>query len=506
MTTPFPDPQATTLRPKSAEAALEESERQYREMVNRAPIGIYRSTRDGRLLTANPAMARMLGYQSVEDLLRVRLADVYRDPHQRDEIVAAFARAGTSADLELEWKRTDGRTIWVQVNAHAVLNTDDGSICFESFVRDITERKLVEQELRQSEERLRLVARATNDAVWDWDLMKNVLWLGDGFRTLFRLERGEFQAGIGSWAELVHPQDRDRVLSGLYRVLGRGGQFWSDEYRFRRGDGTYAQVYDRGYVLQDAKAQPVRMVGSVMDITERKKAEEEIRAHREQLSALSQRLLEVQETERRYLARELHDEVGQLLTASKLTFQAAQRARSPATKGTLLREGLTLLDQCLHQVRSLSLELRPSLLDDLGLAAALRWYMERQAERAGFAARLEDQLQERRLPANVETTCFRVAQEAITIVARHARASHLQVVLGERDGLLSLLVRDDGVGFDVEVARARASAGGSLGLLGMEERVALVGGRLRVDSRPGHGTEVQVELPLVSAISPPQAA
>src|SRR5437016_5897232 len=192
MTTPFPDPQATTLRPKSAEAALEESERQYREMVNRAPIGIYRSTRDGRLLTANPAMARMLGYQSVEDLLRVRLADVYRDPHQRDEIVAAFARAGTSADLELEWKRTDGRTIWVQVNAHAVLNTDDGSICFESFVRDITERKLVEQELRQSEERLRLVARATNDAVWDWDLMKNVLWLGDGFRTLFRLERGEF--------------------------------------------------------------------------------------------------------------------------------------------------------------------------------------------------------------------------------------------------------------------------------------------------------------------------
>jgi len=193
-------------------------------------------------------------------------------------------------------------------------------------------------------------------------------------------------------------------------------------------------------------------------------------------------------------------------TGFAIALPAGYEGQVRPRSGLALREGLTLLDQCLHQVRSLSLELRPSLLDDLGLAAALRWYVERQAERAGFAARLEDQLQERRLPANVETTCFRVAQEAITNVARHARATHLEVCLGERDGLLSLLVRDDGVGFDVEVARARASAGGSLGLLGMEERVALVGGRLRVDSRPGHGTEVQVELPLVSAISPPQAA
>src|SRR6267378_1896512 len=121
---------------------------------------------------------------------------------------------------------------------------------------------------------------------------------------------------------------------------------------------------------------------------------------------------EVQEAERRLLARALHDEVGQLLTATKLTLQAAQRARSAKTGRGLLRESLALLDQCINQVRSLSLELRPSLLDDLGLTAALRWYLDRQAHRAGFSVRLEGQVTDARLPAEVEIACYRVIQEA----------------------------------------------------------------------------------------------
>jgi PAS domain S-box-containing protein len=343
----------------------------------------------------------------------------------------------------------------------------------------------VEQELRQSEERLRLVARATNDAVWDWDLARNLIWMGEGFQKLFGMTADAPLRALSWWSERIHPEDRDRITTGRYHAVGNGAQFWSDEYRFQRSDGMYADVFDRGYVLHNAQAEPVRMVGSILDITDRKRAEQELLAQREQLWSLSQRLLEVQETERRYLARELHDELGQLLTATKLTFQAVQRARSTAASRKSLREGLALLDQCLHQVRSLSLDLRPSLLDDLGLGPALRWYVDRQAERAGFHVTLENRLGDRRLTSELETICFRVAQEALTNVARHAGAKEVQVTLAEGEGYLELCVSDDGTGFEVDQARARAAAGGSLGLLGMEERVSLAGGHLRVVSGPG---------------------
>lgn len=206
--------------------------------------------------------------------------------------------------------------------------------------------------------------------------------------------------------------------------------------------------------------------------------------------------LEIQEAERRRLSRALHDEVGQLLTATKLTLQAAQRARSTRTACALLREGLGLLDQCIGQVRSLSLELRPSLLDDLGLPAALRWYLGKQAERAGFTVRFEGPLSDARLPQDVETACYRVIQEAVTNVARHARARSVTVTLSIADGGLEAVVRDDGVGFNVRDARARASAGASLGLLAMEERVSLLGGQIQLDSAPGQGTRLWTRIPL----------
>ena len=465
-------------------------------MVDRAPIGVYQSTPDGQLLTANLALARLLGYDGVGELLEVNLADIYANPRERELLVVAFERVGTSAEVELQWKRRDGKSIWLQVNAHTVIDPGSGARRFEGFVRDVTHRRAVEQELRQSEERLRLVARATNDAVWDWDVDTDVVWVGEGFQNLFGMRADEPLKAFDSWSERVHIDDRDRVVAGRRTVIVTGAQFWADEYRFRRSDGSYADVYDRGYVLHNAEGRAVRMVGSIMDISGRKRAEQELRSQREQLWALSQRMLEVQETERRFLARELHDELGQLLTATKLTFQAVQRARSAATTGRKMREGLQLLDQCLQQVRSLSLDLRPSLLDDLGLGPALRWYVDRQSERAGFRVVLDDRLGDQRLPTELETICFRVAQEALTNVARHASARQVRVTVSQQDGRVDLRISDDGVGFEFEAARARAVAGASLGLLGMEERASLGGGTLTVSTSPGAGTEVGLSLPV----------
>jgi PAS domain S-box-containing protein len=221
----------------------------------------------------------------------------------------------------------------------------------------------------------------------------------------------------------------------------------------------------------------------------------QVRAGRERLANLSRRLLDAQESERRHIARELHDEIGQALTVIKINLQAAQR--SAVGEGVAyLNDSLRTVEGALQQVRGLSLDLRPSLLDDLGLAPALRWYLDRQARQAGFRARLSCNLQER-LPPDVEIACFRLVQEALTNIMRHAAASKVQVELRRGAEDLQLLIRDDGQGFDPPDALDGAARGKSLGLLGMVERVQLLGGQLEIDSAPGQGTEIRVRFPQV---------
>jgi signal transduction histidine kinase len=226
---------------------------------------------------------------------------------------------------------------------------------------------------------------------------------------------------------------------------------------------------------------------------------EQVRSGRERLRLLSQQILDIQEDERRHIARDLHDQIGQALTALKVNLQAIQRtSNSNGTYNASFEESLNIIDRTIQQVRNLSLELRPSLLDDLGVVAAIRWYVDRQAQRAGFKWDFVAEPPEMRLKSDLETTCFRLVQEAITNVVRHAQASMVQIELRQLENEMELVIRDDGVGFDVREARARSANDPSLGLIGMEERVQLIGGRIEItsSSSEGVGTEIRAHLPL----------
>ena len=216
----------------------------------------------------------------------------------------------------------------------------------------------------------------------------------------------------------------------------------------------------------------------------------------ERLRELSHRLMNVQETERRQIAHDLHDEIGQSLTAMKLGLREANTALTSGPTASLLTDSLTILDQVIQQVRNLALDLRPSLLDELGLVPALKWYIKRQGERAGWETEYAAQLDENHLPPGVEIACFRIVQEALTNVARHAEATHVQVTVTKQDNQLLLVIEDNGQGFNVERAKTRARTGVSIGLLGMEERARLVGGELTVTSSPKTGTKLTASLPL----------
>jgi signal transduction histidine kinase len=225
------------------------------------------------------------------------------------------------------------------------------------------------------------------------------------------------------------------------------------------------------------------------------------------LQIVSHRLVEVQETERRQIARELHDEIGQSLTVAEMNLNAAlQQTPAKASLTRRLEDSVKAVERVLEQVHDLSLNLRPSMLDDLGLEPALRWYTNRQATLAGLQAHFRADPLEHRMDPMIETECFRIGQEALTNVVRHAQAGELSVELRKVDGQLHLSVRDDGVGFDVTSVRDKAVRGASLGVLSMEERAALAGGGLEFISAPGKGTEVHAWFPLKWQNAEPESA
>ncbi|HVR28667.1 MAG TPA: cache domain-containing protein [Thermoanaerobaculia bacterium] len=239
--------------------------------------------------------------------------------------------------------------------------------------------------------------------------------------------------------------------------------------------------------------------GMVAAIDQRERQLEE---NQERLSAMSRRLLAAQEEERRRIARELHDELGQLLTGAKLNLVSLQGGSAHPPPGfDPLVDTIDLVGRALTSVRELSTELRPAVLDDAGLEEALHWLLVRVSTRAGFDGHLEAESMDADLAPEIETSLFRFAQEALTNVMRHAAATTVSMTLRQRGGQVELTLEDDGTGFDTEAAHGKAIAGSSLGIVGMQERITLAGGRLEIDSAPGRGTRLRAIVPTTADAS-----
>ena len=298
--------------------------------------------------------------------------------------------------------------------------------------------------------------------------------------------------------ELGPPEERERFAAFARRASGAvtRGAF----RHLKRGAGPLDIDAIGHLVIWRGRA--ARLV-VLNDITEQKQTQKELEVSEERLRALSRRLLEVQEEERGRLARDLHDDVGQALTALTIQLESIGRGAVPASARVL--ECVETARHALDRVRQLSLSLRPLQLDDLGLAAALRSHLDRQASIGGLTPHFDAADAPQEVAAEVETACFRVAQEAITNVLRHARARNLWLRLFTAGGQLALSVRDDGEGFDPDAARRRGAAGASLGLVGMEERAALARGRLELRSAPGQGTVLLATFALHNGGRKPEA-
>ena len=360
-------------------------------------------------------------------------------------------------------------------------------------------------DLERSEERYRSIFENSPIGIFQSTFEGRFLRVNPALAGILRYESPEelvdSVSDIG--AEIyADPEARAGILR---RIQENGGRI-TCEYEYFRKDGSRGIGHLTLRMINDENGAPHHLDGTVEDVTEKRMMEKRLQQTMGQLRTLSHRLLEVQEMERRYIARELHDEIGQTLTALRIDLKRTGRPEAPEAAALKPGESADLVEDLINKVRNLSVELRPSIIDDFGLTEALSWYVNRLNAKAGFKVVFYSDFTEERFPPVLELTCFRITQEALTNAARHSNAAFVYVDLERMGGELHLTVRDDGKGFDIDETRMRALKGESFGLLGMQERASLAGGYLKLTSEPGKGTVIHACFPLEQTEEEPVGA
>jgi PAS domain S-box-containing protein len=469
---------------KQAEEALRESEERYRELFENAKDATYVHDLSGRYTSANRAAEKLTGYTRAEILGKSFIHFV--PPEQIENIREHLCRKlvdDGETTYEAEVVTKDGRRVAVEVSSHLIYE-EGVPVAVQGTARNIVERKRAEAALRESEERFAKAFHASPAAL-SIALLEDarLLEVNDAFLRMTGYKRdeviGRSTLELGLWLD----SNQRITMDGLLRERGTVTDL---EIIFRKKSGKVRNGL-LSVDLIELSGKPC-VLGIAQDITERKRAEAALRNY-------SRLLIEAQEAERQNIARELHDQIGQVLTAIRISLETIRDSSNRAESNALIDEGVTIVDEAIQQVRDLSFELRPSLLDDLGLTAALRWYADRFAQRTGIHTKTSICPESRiRLPRELETASFRIVQEALTNVARHAQAKNVSIGVRTTNGDLSLSIKDDGIGFNLH-SQTNGELLSSLGLRGMEERAQGLGGKLEIKSAPREGTEVRVHFP-----------
>ena len=485
---------------KRTEAALRESE----ERLSLAFAGAQEGVWDWNLETGHVVYSarwkQMLGYEDHEIEPHVSAFERLLHPDDRErarELNAAAARGERMYQAEFRLRHKGGHYVDVLSRGIPVRPEPGGPVVrIVGTHFDLTERKRAEAALRESEERLTFAFAGAQEGIYDWNLETGAVVYSKHWKQMLGYEDHEIEPHVSAFERLIHPDDLARATL-VNTSVSRGDTPYEMEFRLRHKNGHYIHVLSRGFpVHREPDGPVVRIVGTHFDLTERKQAEEARERERGERARteLLGRMVFAQEDERRRIAREMHDQFGEQLTALGLRIRMLKEAAAGRAN---LSEQIAALEDVAQQldrdVDHLVWELRPTALDDLGLRAALANYIQDWSVRVGVPAELHTTgMTTERLASEIETTLYRIAQEALNNIAKHARARHVEIILERRADLVSLIVEDDGVGFDLAEMDGKRRG---FGLLGMQERAALVGATVQIESAAGEGTTIFVRTP-----------
>lgn len=447
----------------------------------------------------NPAGLRLLGTTDPQHILgKFPLETVHPDYHPmvQANCERVLKDGGPVPLREQKWVRVDGSTVDVEVTASAYWDGDVFAI--QVIARDITERKEAETRFRTLVEQIPAITYISTYGLNIRDIQ--AIYESPQIESSFGFAVEEWYARPNLWVEQLYPEDKARVLAAFGRTYDELMPF-SEDYRLVTKDGGALWVHDETRVVRDESGAPKWIQGVMLNITERKRGEQTLRESERRYQALARKLVTAQEEERRRVARELHDELGQHVTALQLGLKSLENALSDhASARDCLDKMEAITEKIDQEIDQLALELRPAALDDLGLYTVLVNYIEGWSARSGIPADLHCRgFDQKRLPSNLEIVMYRAIQEALTNVLKHAAAKHVSVILEWGDNEVYAIIEDDGCGFEVEAIHHGPLRDRRLGLLGMQERMDSVAGTCQIEATPGMGTTVFLRVPLREA-------
>jgi PAS domain S-box-containing protein len=490
------------IQRRTAEEALRESEKRHRSLYHLTPAMLHSIDTHGRLVSVSDYWVEVMGY-SRDEVIGHKLIDFFTKDsriYAETTVFPQFFKTGFCQDIAYQFVKKNGEKIDVLLSAIADRDAKGNIVRSLAVSIDVTQRNRAEEALKQAKEELsrhsedleRLVKKQTREitsilkytpaVVYIKDKESRYTLVNSRFEELFGVRNTEVRGKTDN--DILSKKVADQFLASDAEVLKESRTLQIEEH-IPQSDGLHTYLAIK-FPIYDESGNISRVCGILNDITAVKKAQTQMRR-------LSGSIMANQEKERSAIARELHDELGQVLTALRMDsvwmYERLKRKDPEASERALTM--CRLIDKNIEDVRGMAFRLRPGVLDDLGLVDALEWYTTDFERRTEITCVFEQD----GIPSlndTVSTAAYRIAQEALTNVARHAFASRVAVVLKSQNGILTLAVVDDGKGFDA----SELSESEGLGVAGMRERATLVGGVLEVNSQPNQGTEVCFKVPI----------
>ena len=464
---------------------LQESEAKYRTLIEQASDGIFISNQQGDYLDVNTSATMLTGYDK-EALLKLNIRDILFEngiTTERPNNMLAEVLKGKVVINERMMRQRNGNIINVEISSKLL---PDGR--FQGIIRDITARKKAEEEMRMSEHKYRLLFNQNPMPMSMISLpQRNFLDVNDAAIEFYGYTKKEF---LEMNIKDLRPEEEIINLSDIstYKAGINNTGIW----RHRKKDGTIVKVNIITHdIINEGRHAKLVLAN---DITEKMLAEEKLKKSHEDLRQLATHLQDIREDERTRIAREIHDELGQQLTGLKMdiSWLSKKISNGSAEINQKMREALKLIDETVKTVRRIATQLRPSILDDLGLISAMEWQSEEFEKRFKIKTSFVSNSATVQVESEIATGLFRIYQESLTNVLRHSKATEVKATLNAHDGLLILHITDNGIGFNAIENESKKT----LGLLGMKERTLIMGGTYEISSKPGNGTTVVISVPI----------
>jgi two-component system sensor histidine kinase UhpB len=488
-----------TERKRAEKEKLEVQEKLSREryllrtLIDHLPDSIYVKDTQSRFIITNRAELSLIGAKSEEETIG-KTVNFYLDGKSAEQHMhndRKLLETGTALINQEEYVvNKNGDVKWLLTTRVPLQEDDNRVIGLVGISRDITDRKNIEESLRLSNERFNIVSKATNDAIWDWDLTNENMFWNDAMFSLFGYNPTEITKSSTWWEEHIHPADRERVVSKVAKHIQNGIEGWQDEYRFICADGTIKNVFDRGFILRDSEQKPYRMIGAMMDITERKKLQDELATQSiARQRQVTEATIMAQEKERAEIGRELHDNINQILTTTKMYLDMA--LAEDDIREELMLKSHQNISSAIEEIRILSKSLVPPSLGDIGLKEAI----SEMINNLNISQKIDIKLRtsgiaKSVIPDKMQLMVFRIVQEQVSNILKHSKATEAEIKLAVAKNELVVTITDNGVGFDPKKRMK------GIGLMNITSRAEVHNGRMEVSSSPGNGCTLKISIPI----------